>query len=145
MPSRHEEFWANSSFAFVANSAEKPFPKLSYVEARNLGKKVFAVDASVDRVEGDPAYADLDSLPEKPEAVVLEVPRAETRDWVRKVADAGIPNLWIHMGRETPEAVALAEERGLNVLTGTCAVMYVKKPLSYHVIHKWINQLLGRF
>jgi predicted CoA-binding protein len=145
MPTKYEEFWANSSFAFVANSAKKPFPKLSYTEARKLGKKVFAVDASVQQVEGDPAYPDLDSLSEKPEAVVLEVPKGETEDWVRKVADAGIRNLWIHMGRETPGAVALAKERGLNVLTGTCAVMYVKPGLSYHSIHKWINKAIGRY
>jgi len=38
MPSRYEEFWANASLAFVANSAAKPFPELGYVETRNLGK-----------------------------------------------------------------------------------------------------------
>lgn len=145
MPGEYQEFWTSSSFAFVAHSARKPFPKLSYGELKKQGKKVFAVDASVAEVEGDSTYPDLESLPENPDAVVLEVPKEETEGWVRKVADAGIQNLWIHMGRETPEAVALAEERGLKPLTGTCAVMYVKQPLGYHVIHKWINQLLGKY
>ena len=49
------------------------------------------------------------------------------------------------MGRDTPEALALASERGLNVLKGTCAVMYVKQGFSYHSLHKWINQLTGRY
>ena len=53
--------------------------------------------------------------------------------------------LWIHMTRETPEAVNLARERGLTVLTGTCAVMYVKPGFSYHSIHKWINKLIGKY
>jgi predicted CoA-binding protein len=145
MPSKYEDFWNRASYAFVARSAAKPFPKLSYGALKERGRKVFAVDPSADRVDGDASFPDFESLPEKVEAVVLETPRAETEEWVRKAADAGIRHVWIHMGRETPEAVALAKERGLEVLTGTCAVMYVKQGLSYHSIHKWINQLTGKY
>lgn len=145
MSSEHEEFWNHASFAFVAHSAEKPFPKLSYQEVKKRGRKVFAVDPSVQEIEGDRTYPDLASLPEKVDAVVLESPRNETAGWIRKAADAGIENVWIHMNRDTPEALELAKERGLNVQTGTCAVMYVKPGLSYHSIHKWINQALGKY
>jgi predicted CoA-binding protein len=146
MPTEHEAFWTHSSFAFVGDSANKPFPKLSYRELKKHGdKRVFAVDPSAKEIEGDQAYPDFGSLPEPVEAAVLEVPKQQTAEWVRKAADAGVKHLWIHMGRETPEAVALAEERGLSVLTGTCAVMYVRPGFSYHSLHKWINQLLGKY
>ena len=145
MPTEHERFWENPSFAFVAHSAKKPFPALSYGELKKQGRTVFAVDPSAETIEGDRAWSDLASLPEKVEAVVLEVPREETEEWVRKAADAGAHHVWIHMGRETPEAVALAKERGLHLLTGTCAVMYVKKGLSYHSLHQWINRAIGRY
>ena len=146
MPTDHEAFWGHSSFAFVANSAKKPFPKLSYGELkRQGGKTIFVVDPSAEQIEGDPAYPDFGSLPESVEAAVLEVPKRETAEWVRKAADAGVKHLWIHMGRETPEALALAEEKGLSVRTGTCAVMYVTPGFSYHSLHKWINQLLGKY
>jgi hypothetical protein len=49
------------------------------------------------------------------------------------------------MNRETPEALALARERGMTVHTGSCAVMYVKRGFSYHSLHKWIDQLLGKY
>ena len=145
MPSSHEEFWKRSSFAFVGHSARSPFPKLSYAELRKSGKKVFAVDPSVDEIAGDKTYPDLASLPEKVDAVVLELPKPETEDWVAKAADAGIQNVWIHMNRDTPEALALAKERGMKVHTGTCAVMYVTQGFSYHSLHKWINQLLRKY
>jgi len=145
MPTEHEEFWTNSSFAFVGHSTEKEFPTLSYSELKKQGKKVFAVDPSVDEIAGDKTYPDLASLPEKVDAVVLELPKPETEDWVAKAADAGIRNVWIHMNRETPEALALARERGIKIHTGTCAVMYVKRGFSYHSLHKWINQLLGKY
>jgi len=97
MTTAHEEFWNHSSFAFVAHSARKPFPKLSYRELKKQGKKVFPVDPSVEEVEGDASYPDL------------------------------------------------ARARGLDVRTGTCAVMYVKLGLSYYSVHKWINRALGKY
>ena len=90
MASNYEDFWTNSSFAFVGHSAKKPFPTLSYTELRQQGKKVFAVDPSVDQIEGDRTYPDLASLPEKVEAVVLELPKEETEDWVRRAADEAL-------------------------------------------------------
>ena len=145
MTTSNEEFWNHKSFAFVAHSAKKPFPTLSYGELKKQGKQVFPVDPSVEEIEGDATFPDLVSLPQKVDAVVLEAPREETADWVRQAADAGIQHVWIHMNRDTPEALELARQRGLDVRTGTCAVMYVKPGLSYHSVHKWINQALGNY
>lgn len=145
MSTDYERFWKNESFAFVGNTAKRGFPTLSCTELRLRNPRVYAVDPSVSEVEGERAYDDLASLPEKVDAVVLEVPPEDTRDWIEKAADAGIRHAWIHMGRDTPEALALAKERGVEVLTGTCAVMYVKPGFSYHTLHKWVNQLTGRY
>jgi len=145
MPSAREQFWDQDSFAFVGHSAKKPFPKLSFEELARQGRKVFAVDPSVGQVSGACAYDDLNSLPERVSAAVLEVPRDETAQWVSAAADAGIGNIWIHMGRDTPEALEVARERGLNVQRGSCAVMYVKQGPSYHAIHRGIDKLLGRY
>jgi predicted CoA-binding protein len=143
--SNYEVFWENGSFAVVGHTAKRNFPRLTYRGLKNLGKVVFPVDPSADEIEGDKAYTNLGALPQRVDAVVLEVPKEETRDWVARAAEAGIQNVWIHMGRETPEALALAQERGLNVRSGTCAVMYVTPGFSFHSIHKWIMKLVGRY
>ena len=145
MPTPHEQFWTQSSFAFVGHSAAKPFPTMSYGEAKKLGKKVFAIDASVPDIAGDKTFVDFSALPAKVEGAVLEVPREETERWVGLAADAGIKSVWIHMARETPEALALAKGRGVEVFTGSCAVMYLVKRPSYHSIHKWANKLAGKY
>lgn len=142
---RHEQFWTQQSYAFVGDSAKKTFPRLSYGEAKKLGKTVFAIDAPTPDVEGDRTFADFATLPQKVDAAVLEVPRADARKWVELAAAAGIRSLWFHMNRDTPEALALAKERNIEVLTGACAVMYVKKGPSYHSIHKWIAKATGKY
>ena len=76
---------------------------------------------------------------------MIEVPKEETRDWVERAADAGVRDVWIHMRRETPEALALAQERGLDLRFGTCAVMYVTPGFTYHAIHRGIMKLLRKY
>jgi len=145
MTSNYETFWDHQSFAVIGHESRKNFPVLTYHGLKKQGKTVYPVDPSVRQIEGDTAFADLACLPEKVDAAILEVPKDETATWIRHVADAGIKDVWIHMGRDTPEALALAEERGLNVRSGSCAVMYVTKGFTYHSIHKGIMKLIGKY
>jgi predicted CoA-binding protein len=145
MASSYETFFENRSFAVVGDTAKKNFPVLTYRGLKKMGKVVFPVDPSEAEIEGDKAYPDLGQLPGKVDAAILEVPKDDTRDWVARVADAGIKDVWIHLQRETPEALALAREKGLNVRSGTCAVMYVTPGFTYHSIHKWIMKLVGKY
>ncbi len=140
----HESFWDNKSFAVVGHESRKNFPHLTYTGLKKLGKTVYPVDPSATQIQGDTAYGALAGLPRHVDAVVLEVPKDETRDWVAQAADAGIKDVWIHMARETPEAMALAEEKHLNVRTGTCAVMYLNAG-SYHAVHRWVMKLMGKY
>lgn len=145
MTSAHEAFWTHSSYAFVGHSAKKGFPKISYGEAKKCGKTVFAVDPSVDQIEGDKTYPSLRALPQPVDGVVLEVPREETLEAVQQAAQAGIKNVWVHMNRDTPEAIEFARQNGLNMLTGTCAVMYLARGFNAHTIHGWLNKLFGKY
>ncbi|MBK1709442.1 CoA-binding protein [Marichromatium gracile] len=145
MASNHETFFQLGSFALVGRSANKPFPILSYRRLKKLGKTVYAVDPSTSKIDGDPSFADLASLPGAVEGLIIETPKQECADWVARAADAGIKDVWIHMAHDTPEAVATARERGINLRTGTCAVMYLKPGLTYHSIHKLIMKALGKY
>jgi predicted CoA-binding protein len=143
VPSNYETFWTHQRYAVIGDSRKATFPKLTYNGLKANGKTPYAVDPGAERIEGDAAYASLDALPETVDAAVLEVPKTETADWVERVADAGIKNLWIHQQRDTPEALEIAKQRGINVLHSTCAVMYLQG--GYHSIHKWINKLIGKY
>jgi uncharacterized protein len=144
MPSAHEEFWTHERFALVGHSANAPFPLLSYRALKALGKTVYAVDPSTETVDGDPAYDDLEKLPGQVDAVVLEVPREQTARWVTAAAELGIQRVWIHMKRETPEALTLAQKHGMQVCTGTCAVQYLRGGFP-HNVHRMLRKLSGKW
>lgn len=145
MPSNHETFFTLDRYGVVGRSQVKPFPLLSYRRLKALGKRVHAIDPSTDQIDGDPAYPDLAALPEPVEGLLIETPKAETRDWIAAAASAGIRDVWVHQGHETPEAVAVAEAHGINLRTGTCAVMYLDSGVSAHGLHKLIMKLIGRY
>lgn len=146
MPSERERFWEREVYAVVGRQkSSKPYPKITYGALKDLGKTVYAVDPDDGEVDGDKAYPDFRLLPQRPEAAVLELPKEETAAWVAKAADAGIGAIWIHQMTDTPEALAEAKERGLEVVTGHCAVMYTKPGFSAHAPHRWIWKLLGKY
>ena len=144
MQSDRQRFWEHASFAVVGDSAKRNFPKLTYEGLKSSGATVYAVDPSGAPVEGDTAYTDLDALPAPVDAAILEVPKEQTEAWVAKVADAGIKAVWIHQQTDTPEALALARERGLEVCSGTCAVMYTRGGFP-HVIHKTVMKVFKKY
>ncbi len=144
MPSNHETFFDRRSFAVIGNSAQRPFPKLTYRGLKKRGKTVYAVDPGSTEVDGDPTFADLTALPEPAEAAVLELPRDETKAWVERVAAAGIHDVWLHMNTDSPEALEVARQANLNVRYGTCAVQYVNGSFP-HSVHKLIRKLLRRY
>jgi predicted CoA-binding protein len=145
MSSEYETFFQLASFAVVGHSAAEPFPLLSYRGLKSRGKTVYAVDPSAATIDSDRAYPDLQALPGPVEGVIIEVPKEETRQWVAAAADAGISDVWVHMAQETPEAVALAKQKGIRLRTGTCAVMYLAPSFSYHGLHKAIMKLMGKY
>jgi uncharacterized protein len=146
MASEHEQFFALESFAVVGDTSGRPFPKLTYGNLKKLGKKVYPVDLSgEEKVEGDDNIGALDKLPGKVDAVLMEVPRERTVEVVKAAAELGVKHVWIHMGSETPEALAVCEENGILARTGTCAVMYTQQGFSFHSIHKFLRKMSGKY
>lgn len=145
MASPHELFWQHERFAVVGHSARAPFPRLTYGALKALGKQVTPVDPEASTIEGDPAVASLAALPGPVDAIVIEVPREETAGWLEQAAAIGARRAWIHMNRETPEALAVAARAGIELCTGTCAVQYLTTGFSVHGIHRAIRKALGRY
>ncbi|NCA71274.1 MAG: CoA-binding protein [Sphingobacteriia bacterium] len=145
MASSYETFFMLNRFAVVGRSSAKPFPILTYRGLKRLGKTVHAVDPSTDVIDGDIAYPDLAALPGPVEGLIIEGPKDETRDWVEAAARSGLRDVWIHMGLDTPGARLAAEQAGIDLRTGSCAVMYLKPGFGVHGIHRLIMKLTGRY
>lgn len=112
----------------VSNDRSK-FGRRIFESMRGAGYEVVPIHPALKQLDdGTPVYARVSDLPEPPEVVDLVVPPAATVKVVQDCIDAGISYVWFQPGAESEEAIALAENAGLNVIAyGPCAMVEKKR------------------
>jgi predicted CoA-binding protein len=124
------EFLANRRVAVtgVSRSPEDHGANVVYKRLRDRGYQAFAVNPNAERVEGDPAYDDLRSIPGGVEAVVIATSPAHAEDTMRECADLGIKHVWMHRsfggGSVSDAAAEYGRAHGITVIDGGCPCMF---------------------
>jgi hypothetical protein len=99
-----------------------------YKRLRDRGYEVFAVNPNADKVEGDPCYQDLTSIPGGVQAVVIGTRPEIAEETMRECAELGITQVWMHRGPGTGSvsaaAAAYGRQRGITVIDGGCPCMF---------------------
>lgn len=106
-----------------ASNDQSKFGNRIYRDLRAAGYTVYAVNPHETTVEGDPAYATLSDLPEKPAVVDVVVPSWVGQKVAVEAAQAGIPYFWLQPGAESDELIKNATELGLSVIHNACAMV----------------------
>jgi predicted CoA-binding protein len=117
-----EDYLTSGPYAVVGASNDRAKYGNKVLRAyKSKGWKVYPVNPREKEVEGLQAYPDLASLPEKPRGVSIITPPLVTERVVAEAADAGALFVWMQPGAESPEAIRIARERGLEVIgDGSC-------------------------
>ena len=140
-----EDFIAQKKIAVVGVSRKKTkFGNAIYKELKQKGYKVFPINPHINTFEGDTCYPDLLSLPEKVDAVVINVPPVQTEKVVREAKQAGINKVWLQQGSQSEEAVKFCEENGIDYVSNECILMFAQPSAFIHRAHKWIWGVLGK-
>lgn len=80
-------------------------------------------------IEGIPCVATIAGLPDEVKSLSMITPPAVTERLVPEAIARGIENIWMQPGAESPAAVALCREKGVNVIAdGSCLLVV----LGYH-------------
>jgi len=122
------DFLAQGPYAVVGASTNRDkFGNKVLRAYQRKGFKVYPINPREPEIEGLKAYVDLKSLPETPRGVSIITPPPITEGIVREAADAGARFVWMQPGAESPEAIRLARERGLEVIAdGSCFLVETK-------------------
>jgi predicted CoA-binding protein len=130
----------------VAGVSRDPhkFGNMAYHELIKRGFQVMAVNPNVDSVDGDPCYGSLANLPQPAEALVVITQPAVTEKLVQEAAALGIRNIWLQQGSESAAAIQYCLDRGINVVSGECIMMFQDHPAFPHSLHRFIMGILGR-
>ena len=150
-----KDFLAQKKIAVVGVSDHRETGcNLAYRKFKASGYAVSAVNPHLATFEGDPCYPDLQSIPEKPDAVfILANPRV-SEQIVQQCVELGIQRVWMHclMGTRpglsagatsvSPEAVRLCQEHGITVIPGSCPNQFLKPDFG-HAMMRVMFRTLG--
>lgn len=128
---------ASRSGGKFGNSAAK--------ELEERGYEVFYVHPEAEEIDGNPAYPDLFSVADDAECVWISVPPEKGEAVLRDSAAAGITNVWLQQGADSPELIELSNELDLDLVAGKCILMYAEPVRSFHKFHQVVWKLFGQY
>jgi predicted CoA-binding protein len=150
-----QDFLAQKRIAVVGVSDKRETGcNLGYRKFKAAGYTVYAVNPRLTTFEGDSCYADLKSIPEKPEAVFILANPKVTEQIVQQCVDLGIKHIWMHclMGTKpglaagmtsvSQDAVQMCREHGIAVIPGTCPNQFLKPDFG-HAMMRVMFRTLG--
>ena len=127
----------------VSRSGHK-FGNTIYAELKERGYEVFAVNSSVQQIDGEPCYPNITALKDKVDGVVVCVSSEYAKPVLQEASEIGLRNVWLQQGAETPELTKLGDNLGLNMVSGKCILMYAQPVRSFHAWHRAIAKLFGQ-
>jgi predicted CoA-binding protein len=120
-----QQFLASPAFGVVGASTnrEKYGNKVLRCYLQN-GKRAIPVNPNDAQIEGIPCAASISDLPSDVQSISMITPPAVTEKLVPLAIAKGIKNIWMQPGAEHPEAVALCQAAGINVIAdGSCLLV----------------------
>jgi len=134
-----QDFLAQKKIAVVGVSDKRDTGcNLTYKKLKENGYQVFGVNPRISTYDGDVCYADLKSIPEKPDAVFILASPKVTDEIVQQCVDLGIKHVWMHcmMGTKpglaaamtsvSQEAVEMCKANNIAVIPGSCPNQFLK-------------------
>ncbi len=94
-----------------------------YRDLKSKGFPVFAVNPYRDSVDGDPCWASVKALPDKPTIAVFVVPARRGVGVLNECAEAGITNIWVQPGAFSPEFREAVETGEFNWISDACVMV----------------------
>jgi uncharacterized protein len=139
------DFLGASKIALVGISRnEKKFGNYAYKDLKSKGLNIVPIHSEMSSYDGDTCYKSIGDA-EGITAVISVVNKSKTADVLREAKAAGINNVWIQQGTDTPEAISFAEENKMDVVKGECILMFTSGDKFPHNFHRFFVKLFGAY
>ena len=95
-----------------------------YRDLKAKGFTVYPVNPNQDTIDGDPAYADLNDLPETPDIVDFVVPPHRTLRLLARAKQLGLMRAWIQPGAESEAVIDYLDANGFDYMANVCIMVH---------------------
>jgi uncharacterized protein len=142
-------FLKGTRFALIdASDDAKTFGNTVFKELVGHGYEVVPVNPNVPSVDGTATYATIGEVPGDLDGAIVMVGAPRSAGIVSECADRGVRRVWLFKGLGGPgayceEAVAVADERKVDVIAGACPLMFLEPVGWFHRAHRTMRHLNG--
>lgn len=150
-----QDFLAQKKIAIVGVSDKRDTGcNLAFKKFKENGYQVYPVNPRMSTFEGQTCYPDLQSIPEKVDAVFVLTSPKITQEVVQQCVDLGIKHVWMHcmMGTKpglaagmtsvSQLAVDMCKANGIAVIPGACPNQFLKPDFG-HAMMRGMWQMFG--
>jgi uncharacterized protein len=133
----------NLAIVGVSRNGSK-FGNMIFSELKQRGYQMWIIHPEAQEIAGAKCYPNLAAVQGKVDGVVINLPPRQTEQVLRDAVKAGIRNIWIQQGADSPEVSAIAQELGVQPISGKCILMYAPPVQSFHSWHRAFMRLIGQ-
>ncbi len=145
MDSRVDQYLASNRIAiFGASRAGGKFGNRGLRHFAAHGYEVFPVHPEATELDGYACYRRLAEIPGGVDAAWICIPPERVPDVLRECSQAGVRKAWLQVGAESPAALALARELGIDVISGKCIFTVATPAKGVHGWQRAVRKLTGR-
>lgn len=126
-----------------ASRDPKKFGNQVFAALKEKGYELYPVNPNAGNIDGLQVYQSISELPEEVKHLVILTPKQQCEKLVMEAIAHGIDHIWIQQMSDTPEAVKIASEAGVNLVTGECMFMWIEPVSGIHKFHRTIRKIFG--
>lgn len=127
------------------SSSGKGFGVAVYNHLKENGYTVFGVNRKGGFSNNTKLYPSLFKIEHPIDGIITIIPPSETELIVQAAFDLGIKNIWMQQGSDSKNAISFCKEKGINIISGECILMFAEPVKSVHKFHRWIYKLVGKY
>jgi len=136
MPSKREFLKASTVAVFGVSPKRKTIAAEVERTLRAAGHQVYKVNPN----GGDGFYKDLNSLPEKVDAVYIAINKKSVSKMVDEAIAYGAKKVWLQYGAFDKNIIEKCENAGLETYAG-CLMMFIPDAGGIHSFHRFLYEL----
>jgi predicted CoA-binding protein len=138
-------FLSNKTLA-IAGVSRNPqkFGNVVFRTLKEKGYRILPINPNTDSIDGGPCFHSIENLPADVSTLLIVTHKHETAGVMQKAIDKGFRHIWIQRGCETEEALQLANENNINLVSKACIMMYAD-PKGIHKFHQMLAKLFGAY
>lgn len=138
------DFLSANEFAIAGVSRNNQhFGYRVFSELLAKGYTLYPLNPHAESIDDRKCYNQVRDLPSHLTHLYIVTPSGSTGQIMKDAIARGFKHIWIQQKSDTPEAIEMAKQNGINLVYGECILMHAEPVKSFHKFHRFMRKIFG--